>query len=134
MISSRLAVVLLAAPALAGCDLFLDNTSRGPEVAADESCPGYEGEDPCCSLDDPCGWAGDGQCDCQGTCPWDADDCAGGPDGGDTDTGSDPDGGPAYCEGYQGDDPCCIPDDPCGWADDGYCDCEGCDWDAADCT
>lgn len=29
---------------------------------------------------------------------------------------------------------CCQPDDPCGWAADGFCDCFGeCSWNAADC-
>jgi hypothetical protein len=35
--------------------------------------------------------------------------------------------------GGGGDDGCCEPDDPCGWEDDGVCDCPGEFWDFADC-
>jgi len=39
------------------------------------------------------------------------------------------------CEGYVGEySGCCVVTDPCGWADDGICQCEwACDWDVADC-
>ena len=33
-----------------------------------------------------------------------------------------------------GGDECCDSDDPCEFADDGYCDCPGESWDAADCS
>jgi hypothetical protein len=26
-----------------------------------------------------------------------------------------------------------VPGDPCVWADDDICDCDGCEWDEADC-
>ncbi len=93
---SRLASAALLALA-SGCGLMLDDLGGGvdPPDAADtatdpdagtELCPGYEGYDvECCTLDDPCGWAADGYCDCEGTCDWDAPDCGdpdGGPDGG----------------------------------------------------
>lgn len=35
--------------------------------------------------------------------------------------------------GMAGDD-CCDPSDPCGFADDGFCDCSEQPWDAADCA
>jgi len=31
-------------------------------------------------------------------------------------------------------DECCSPDDPCGWEDDGFCDCIDEDWDFFDCN
>ena len=41
--------------------------------------------------------------------------------------------GVAY-DAYDDDDECCASNDPCDWANDGYCDCEGTQsWDAADC-
>jgi hypothetical protein len=88
---SRFAPVLALALAC-GCGLMLDDLAGGggsrdagdtdPD-AGSEPCPGYEGFDvDCCLLDDPCGWADDGYCDCDGTCDWDAADCGDGPDGG----------------------------------------------------
>jgi hypothetical protein len=39
-----------------------------------------------------------------------------------------------YCPGYTGSSSCCMVDDPCDWADDGYCDCDDtCSWDWYDC-
>jgi len=39
-----------------------------------------------------------------------------------------------WCPGYTGTDLCCQNDDPCGWADDWYCDCDDtCAWDNWDC-
>ncbi len=43
-------------------------------------CPGYSGYNTCCYTDDPCGYADDGECDCSGTCDWDAADCSGSAD------------------------------------------------------
>jgi hypothetical protein len=54
----------------------------------------------------------------------------------DDDAGTDAgeDAGPDYCPGYTGNDPCCVPGDPCVWADDDICDCDAtCDWDWEDC-
>jgi hypothetical protein len=53
----------------------------------------------------------------------------------DTDVDTDTDTGAfTPCDGYLGSDECCSNEDPCGWADDGFCDCGGhCFWDAADC-
>ena len=39
-------------------------------------CPGYEGSSDCCDPADPCDWADDSVCDCDGTCSWDSADCA----------------------------------------------------------
>ncbi|HRY97412.1 MAG TPA: hypothetical protein P5147_28385, partial [Myxococcota bacterium] len=111
------------------CDDGQDNDGDGladcadPDCAGDPACPdfcpGYTGADTCCQNADPCGYAGDGYCDCDSTCAWDVDDCGGGPD---------------YCPGYAGTDECCQNGDPCGWAADGYCDCDStCAWDAGDC-
>ncbi len=42
---------------------------------------------------------------------------------------------PDYCPGYTGDHPCCVAGDPCGFAGNGFCDCDqACDWDAAECA
>jgi len=38
-------------------------------------CPGYSGVDECCQVSDPCDWANDDICDCDGHCSWDANDC-----------------------------------------------------------
>jgi hypothetical protein len=41
-----------------------------------DPCPGYTGEDTtCCRVSDPCDWAMDGYCDCDGLCSWDSSDC-----------------------------------------------------------
>lgn len=39
-----------------------------------------------------------------------------------------------FCGGYGGEDECCAEDDPCDLGDDQQCDCDGCEWDQADCT
>ncbi len=45
--------------------------------------------------------------------------------------GPDPD----FCEDYDGGHYCCQNDDPCGWGQNGICDCETtCEWDISDCT
>jgi hypothetical protein len=71
------------------CDDGLDNDGDGaidcadPDCAtfpgcASDFCPGYTGANTCCQNSDPCGWAADGICDCDGTCAWDQPDCGGG--------------------------------------------------------
>jgi hypothetical protein len=155
--------ILLIAPLIAffacsGCDLFMKQLAKGPAPVDDggeqdadpdgggEYCPGYTGSSECCMVDDPCGWGGDGFCDCDGMCDWDIEDCGGDTDTDtdtdtgtdtdtdtDTDTATDADAG-VWCVGYTGDDTCCLIDDPCEWAGDGVCDCdETCDWDWEDC-
>lgn len=54
----------------------------------------------------------------------------------DTDVDSDSDGDTdMWCDGYEGTDECCITYDVCGYASDGYCDCDGyCGWDYEDCA
>jgi hypothetical protein len=143
------------------CDDGLDNDGDGaidcadPDCAtfpgcASDFCPGYAGANTCCQNSDPCGWAADGYCDCDGTCAWDQLDC-GGPQPEICDDGLDNDGDGAidcadpdcatfpgcasdFCPGYAGANTCCQNSDPCGWAADGYCDCDGtCAWDQLDC-
>lgn len=39
-------------------------------------CPGYsDTSTTCCRTSDPCDWASDGTCDCEGVCSWDYADC-----------------------------------------------------------
>lgn len=45
------------------------------ESGGEMFCPGYEGDDPCCGVDDPCGLADNGGCQCGGTCAWEVADC-----------------------------------------------------------
>ncbi|RJO68670.1 MAG: hypothetical protein C4523_07225 [Myxococcales bacterium] len=62
-------------------------------------CAGYTGSDICCTLDDPCDFARNDTCDCDGKCAWDATDCAA-PDGDiDNDVDSDPDSDSAQATG-----------------------------------
>ena len=68
---------------------------------ASENCPGYTGQSDCCKISDPCGWAEDDLCDCDGTCDWDASDCGGG----------GPDCGDGWCEG---DETCANCPEDCG--------------------
>jgi hypothetical protein len=151
-----LASLLIPALGWVGCDLFMSQLSKGPALdsdtdtddldaspdGGDDYCPGYTGFDPCCTPDDPCTFANDSICDCDGTCPWDTADCGSDTDADsdtdvDTDVDTDADGGAdggIWCVGYEGDDPCCAIDDPCAWAGDSVCDCDAtCDWDWEDC-
>lgn len=41
----------------------------------DDFCPGYQEGGDCCKISDPCGWANDNMCDCEGYCEWDSADC-----------------------------------------------------------
>lgn len=118
-------------------------------------CPGYTGSSSCCTNGNPCKYATNGTCDCDGTCSWEAAECVSGPMCGDgyCDSGEDcancaGDCGCAmgeicsggvcsadYCPGYAGSSACCVNGDPCGYAGDGYCDCEGaCSWESSDCS
>jgi len=79
------AALVFLAGLCGACDLMLTGLAGGESPAdaghadADagpEPCPGYSGWDvECCTVGDPCGWADDGFCDCDGTCPWDEADC-----------------------------------------------------------
>lgn len=94
-----------------------------------ETCPqGCRPTDvSCCADGDPCGWGGDGSCDCGGFYDWDAADCA-------------------YCLSCEAvttctggctlaSDPCCDAQNSCNLAGNDVCDCEGTQpWDSADCT
>jgi len=148
--SILLFVPLSAAVLWIGCDLFMGQLSKGTKPADDSDagddagvdwCPGYEGDQECCDIHDSCGWADDDFCDCDGMCEWDDADCGGGDTDTDTDSDSDTDtstdtdtGEGVWCVGYDGDDECCMIDDPCEYANDDYCDCDAtCDWDWQDC-
>jgi len=58
----------------------------------------------CCSTENPCGFSGNGRCDCPGM-PWDLEDC--------------------------GD--CCFSDNPCGLSNNSICECPNQLWDENDC-
>lgn len=84
----------------------------------------------CCKPGDPCGWAGNGSCDCGDFFGWDGADCGECiPDSEDCLTVSSC---PAGCSPDSG--PCCADGDPCGLAGNYACDCGGAfAWDDADC-
>ncbi|MCC6160034.1 MAG: hypothetical protein IT350_18420, partial [Deltaproteobacteria bacterium] len=44
-------------------------------------CDGYEDNDLCCQVGDPCGYGYDGVCQCADSCEWDVMDCTGAPVG-----------------------------------------------------
>lgn len=89
--------------------------------------------DPCCDAANSCGLAGNDVCDCEGTQMWDEADCT-------SCISSDPECAnvntcPNGCSSFQSQPQCCGAGDPCGYANDGWCDCSGqSDWDVADCT
>lgn len=66
-------------------------------------CPGYEGNDPCCKVDDPCNQIFDFKCQCGFECSWDVPDCT------------------LACESEEG----CQPPPPC----ESNCDNQECGWD-----
>ena len=84
----------------------------------------------CCADGDPCGLAANGACDCAGALAWDAADCAGCTT---TDPDCPVDTCPNGCTPADG-NPCCASAQACGWDHDGWCDCGGAAWDAADCA
>jgi len=95
----------------------------------------YDDGSSCCSPWDPCDWGNDGYCDCPGQ-DWDWSDCNGFEDVGWVDVYSPDFGGPDWIMVDLSEDDsggCCLPWDPCGWADDGWCDCPGEGWDDDDC-
>jgi hypothetical protein len=138
------------------CSDGLDNDCDGNTDAWDgdcpTTCPGYSGDYPtCCSNHDPCEWANDDRCDCDGACAWETEcveevcvpegstetNCI---DGRDNDCDGDEDAADddcrTTCPGYTGDyAACCANHDPCDWANDGDCDCEGaCAWEIEECS
>ena len=89
----------------------------------------------CCQDSNPCDWADDGYCDCNGIYDWDLHDCAGwSEDAISIDVGYCDDA----CSYYDVSDVqenCCSEWDPCGWSNDGMCDCKGLFWwDSQDCN
>lgn len=85
----------------------------------------------CCAADNPCNLDDNHACDCAAAFPWDAQDCS---------ACSTPDpvcpvnSCPNGCTGYDPNEPCCASAEACGWGGDGWCDCGGAVWDAADCA
>jgi hypothetical protein len=108
---------------------YSNDVATVPVTIPPNACPQGCGvsDATCCAAGDPCGKANDGACDCGGQFGWDVADCD-------------------NCYGCQltttcpggctpASDPCCEPGDPCGWADNGVCDCEQTEpWDDGDCT
>jgi hypothetical protein len=96
-------------------------------------CPGYTGSSSCCKTGNPCDWANDNICDCNGSCAWDGGDCGGGEPCGDGICAVDEDCAtcPDDCGWCGGDGDCCADngtpgcDNPavesCVCADDAYC-------------
>jgi hypothetical protein len=107
----------------------------GDDDACDltNTCPAGCAADPggCCQAGDPCGLGDDGSCDCGGAMDFEANDCS-------HCTSADPtcpvNTCPNGCSPLNPGDPCCAPGNQCGWANDGWCDCGGADWDAEDCA
>lgn len=89
----------------------------------------------CCSSANPCDWADDGYCDCGGAFKWDHHDCQNWM--GDVVTEGIVFCG-EVCSYYDVSDVqenCCSEWDPCGWSNDGMCDCKGLfGWDYLDCN
>lgn len=89
--------------------------------------------DVCCSAGDPCGYANNNVCDCEGMEDWDETDCT-------SCISSDPECSnvntcPNGCSSAQSQPQCCGQNDDCGYANDGWCDCSGnTPWDYADCS
>lgn len=114
----------------ADCSSCLDTS---PACDLDNTCPAGCPADPggCCGAVDSCGLANDGACDCGGLAPWDALDCSACT----TPSPSCPvNTCPAGCTGPNA-DPCCGNAQGCTtWIADGWCDCGGAAWDAADCA
>lgn len=103
-------------------------------------CTGYQGTSACCTEENFCGWEDDTYCDCAGTCTWDKPTCEplgcgnGTCDGDEACDTCVPDCGVCVpCAGYTGTKLCCSESNPCGYDNDGYCDCEGfCSWETAE--
>ena len=94
----------------------------------------------CCTAANLCDYAGDGYCDCGGAFAWDDADCGGSTPGNTCTYAYD---GicdePTFCDyGTDTSDcagSCCSASDPCDWANDSICDCNGAfAWDANDCS
>lgn len=106
---------------------------------AQTDCPGgcTPNSGPSCTATNPDGLDHNGVCDCGGAFAWDDDDC-------DHCISTDPDcpaidSCPDGCATGNNSPPeCCSEaDDPCGFANDGWCDCDGAwasGWDYVDCS
>jgi hypothetical protein len=125
-----LEIVINGESVLAESD-YTNNSALVPVTIPWNSCPqGCKAtSETCCKPGDPCGWGGDGSCDCGNYFSWDAADCSACPS---TSNACKANTCPGGCTPNQG--ACCAPGDPCGLAGNGACDCGGIDWDAADCA
>ncbi len=89
--------------------------------------------DPCCDAANTCNLDGNDVCDCEGTQAWDDADCT-------SCYSADPncaavDTCPNGCAAASQQPGCCGNTDDCGYANDGWCDCNGnAPWDFADCS
>ena len=87
-------------------------------------------EGTCCTAANSCGLANNDVCDCEGTQAWDTADCT-------SCLSSDPecanvDTCPNGCAAASMQPGCCAQADDCGYANDGWCDCDGtAPWDFA---
>jgi hypothetical protein len=113
-------------------DFFTDFVEHYSD--AEPLCEDYNGDNLCCKESNPCFLLdSNGVCNCDDACSWDTYDCSGGTDV-DTDTDTDTSTDTTYCAGYTGTNDCCTDADPCGYTEDGVCDCDGmCWWDTVDC-
>lgn len=106
-----------------------------PTCTEATTCPGgcTPSNDACCDPANPCNLGQDGICQCGGTQLWDSADCAGcvSPDLDCPPVNSCPTGCPDNAANA-----CCADPstDACGWAGDGFCDCNGIAWDFLDCS
>ncbi len=125
------------------CYKFDEDCSTCPADCGEcDFCEGYTGTSLACQNSNPSGYEYDGYCDCDGACAWEELDCTDPVCGDgfcykyDEDCTTCPAdcGECTFCTGYTGTSTCCQEGDPCGYADDWYCDCDGtCSWDAYDC-
>lgn len=114
----------------ADCSSCLNND---PACDLGNTCPAgcTADQGACCGANDSCGLANNHACDCGGVYGWDAVDCS-------NCLSPNPicpvNTCPAGCTAPNPNDPCCTDGAACGWANDGWCDCGGAAWDAADCA
>jgi len=110
-------------------ETYDNNSALIPIVIAPDTCPNdcRPVDAICCAADNPCGWSGDGSCDCGGLFDWDVADCSSCLACEKVTTCT---GGCTLDAGA-----CCTAANSCGLADNDVCDCEGAQaWDEADCT
>ena len=105
-----------------------------PQCLADSTCPAgcSANMGACCAEGDPCGFANDNACECEGQFAWDDADCG---HCNNPAPPCPPNTCPNGCTPVDVSPQCCMDGNPCGWAGDGFCDCGGAlAWDAQDCS